>query len=270
MNLLFRLSLGIALYAGLAGVQAQPLTETEHYYALILDYVAKIENIYNDNWAYTYTIDDKLAQESRTIRRDISLPFLQREQLLAINDMPPSEERLIEHQKDRESALLRREERRQERQNQEAIEHDDRDQRDEKQRFIDMLLNDSVHLIRHDGHLLYLGFRAMEEGREKIFENIEGMLIIDTQAEYIMELQVRVIEPFAPFFLSRVEDGFFSLRFEMIEGVPMQSEITWRLEGRAFFIRNLDADREIVWQDIQPINPDFSDNFPADLLRGQN
>ncbi len=270
MKMLFRLSVFVALCAGLAGVQAQPLPESERYYALILDYVARIENIYNGNWAYTYTIEDRLAQESQTIRRDNSLPFLQREQLLAINGMPPSEERLAEHREDRERSLRRREERRLERQNREASERDDRDERDEKQRFIDMLLGNSVHLIRQEGHLLYLGFRAMEEDRERIFENIEGTLIIDTQAEYIRELQVRVIEPFSPFFLSHVEDGFFSLRFELIDGVPMQSEITWRLDGRAFFIRNLDADREIVWQDIQPINLDLADNSSAELQRGQN
>ena len=60
----------------------------EHdYLSLISEYVYKIENIYDGNWAFTYTVDDKLEMETRTVRRDTSLPFLESETLLAINGM---------------------------------------------------------------------------------------------------------------------------------------------------------------------------------------
>lgn len=244
----------ILLVGNMACASAQDASDRD-YHTLVLDYVAKVENIYNGSWAYTYTVDDKLAQETRTIRRDNSLPFLEREQLLAINGMPPSEERLQEYRADRERALQRRQERREEaeRARRAGREVEARDERDEKQRFLDMLIPESIHFIRQEDELLYLGFRAMEEERERIYAYIRGTLIIDTREEYIRELQVNVIEPFAPFFLSHVEDGFFSLRFELIDGVPMQSEITWRLDGRAFFIRNLDADQEVSWTEFERI-----------------
>lgn len=261
MSFRLRHILLIFLLSGAASVSAQDSNQDD-YYALILSYVDKIENIYNGNWAYSYTIVDRLEQETRTIRRDNSLPFLEREQLLAVNGHPPSEERLQEHREERERAQQRREERRaeEERARRAGREVEARDERDEKQRFVDMLIPESIHLISQEDGLLTLGFRAIEEEREKIYEYIRGTLVIDTDAGYIRELQVHVIEPFAPFFLSHVEDGFFSVRFELVDGVPMQKEVTWRLNGRAFFIRNLDADREISWMDLERINPELAEN----------
>lgn len=260
-----RMTAGQALALFLTGLcltvqqSAQAQTRSaDDYYNMIIEYVGKIENIYNGNWAYTYTVDDRLDEESRTIRRDNSQPFLQREALLAINGMPPSQERLQEHIEDRERALRRRQERQERQEREQSTARQDRpdrvrDDRDEKERFLDMLVKDSIHFIRQENELLYLGFSAMEDEREKIFENIEGTLIIDTEQEYIKELRVNVIEPFSPFFLGHIEDGYFSLRFELNDGIPMQSEITWQLDGQAFFFRDLDADQEVVWSDIERI-----------------
>jgi len=233
----------MAMLAGLA--QAQPQSDTD-YHQLVLDYVNKIENIYNGNWAYSYTVDDKLEGETRTIRRDNSLPFLEREQLVSVNGMPPSEERLQEHRERRERRLRRR-------QNDNDDDDDDDEEEDEKQRFLDMLVPESIHFQKREDELLYLGFRAMEERRRKVFENIEGTLIIDTEREFIKELQVNVIEPFSPFFFGSIEDGHFSLRFELNDGVPMQSGITWQLDGSAFIFRDLDADQQVEWKDIERI-----------------
>ncbi len=90
---------------------------------------------------------------------------------------------------------------------------EEQDERDEKQRFVEMLIPESIHLISQEDGLLTLGFRAMEEEREKIYENIRGTLVIDTDAGYIRELQVHVIGPFAPFFLSPCRRRFFLSAF---------------------------------------------------------
>ncbi len=91
MSFRLRHLLLIFLLSGATAASAQDSNQND-YYALILSYVDKVENIYNGNWAYSYIIVDRLEQETRTIRRDNSQPFLEREQLLAINGQPPSEE----------------------------------------------------------------------------------------------------------------------------------------------------------------------------------
>lgn len=242
------LLLSCSLFAISQTASAQDFSEFDHhdYYHLISEYVLKIENIYDGNWAFTYTVDDKLEQETRTIRRDTSLPFLESEKLIAINGQPPSEERLEEHAERRQRALRRR-------QNNQNRPVQDEEEGNEQERFLEMLIPESIHLIRQDGALLYLGFRAVEEGREKIYANLRGLLILDTDAAYVRELQVRVTEPFSPFLLSRIEEGYFSLRFKLDEGVPVQSEISFGLKGQAFFVRDLDENREVVWTDLERI-----------------
>jgi len=215
----------------------------QSYLDLITEYVYKIENIYDGNWAFTYTINDKLEMESLTVRRDTSLPFLQSETLLAINGLPPSEERLQRHAERRQRAFLRR-------QNNQNRPVEDEEEGNEQDRFLEMLVVDSIHLIKQENGLLYLGFKASEEGREQIYAKLQGVLVIDIEAEYIKELQVSVIEPFSPFFLSRIDEGYFSIRFSLIDGIPMQTEISFGLQGHVFFIRDLSEDREVIWTDL--------------------
>ena len=222
-------------------------TELEiDYLSLIAEYVYKIENIYDGSWAFTYTVIDKVEMESRTIRRNTSLPFLESETLIAINGMPPSEERLHEHAERRQRAFRRR----QDNQNRPV---EDEEEGNEKERFLEMIIPESVRLIKKEGELLYLGFQSNDEGKEKIYEKLQGVLILDTEAEYIKKLQVSVIEAFSPFFLSKIESGYFSIRFNLVDGVPMQSEISFELEGHAFFIKDIAEQREVVWTELVKI-----------------
>jgi hypothetical protein len=216
------------------------------YLNLISEYVHKIENIYDESWAFTYILDDKIEMESRTVRRDTSLPFLESEILLTVDGMPPLAERLEEHAERRERALRRR-------QKNENRPVEDEEEGNEKDRFLEIIIPESVHLIKQEDELLYLGFRAFEEDNQKIYENLQGLLILDTEAEYIKELQVSVIEPFYPVLLVKVESGYVSVRFELFNGTPMQSEISFEIEGQAFFIRDIAEDREIVWTDFERI-----------------
>lgn len=230
------------IFAYVPFVSAQTHLESD-YLGLITEYVHKIENIYDGSWAFTYTVHDKVEMESRTIRRDTSLPFLQSETLLTVNGLPPSEERLQRHAERRQRAFRRRE-------NNQNRPVEDEEEGNEKERFLELIIPQSVHLIKQEDELIYLGFQAVEEGREKIYENLQGVLILDTAAEYIKELQVSVTEEFSPFLLSKIESGYFSLRFALIDGVPMQSAISFELEGHAFYIRDLAEDREVVWKDL--------------------
>ena len=233
------------MFAFVPYVSAQTQLESD-YLSLIAEYVHKIENIYDGSWAFTYIVNDKIEIESRTIRRDTSLPFLQSETLLAIDGMPPSEERLQKHIERRERAFRRR-------QNNENRPVEDEEEGNEKERFLESIIPQSVHLIKQEDELLYLGFQAIEEDREKIYENLQGVLILDTAAEYIKEMQVSVTEEFSPFLLSKVESGYFSIRFNLINGVPMQAAISFKLEGHAFYIRDLAEEREVVWMDLVKI-----------------
>lgn len=234
----------IFAFSTLASAQTQVETD---YLSLIAEYVNKIDNIYDGSWAFTYILDDKIDMESRTVRRDTSLPFLESETLLAVDGMPPTEERLIEHAERRERALRRR-------QKNENRPVEDEEEGNEKDRFIESIIPESVHLIKQEDEMLYLGFQAYEEENEKIYENLQGVLILDTDAEFIKELQVSVVEPFYPVLLVKVESGYVSVRFDLFNGTPMQSEISFQLEGQAFFVRDIAEDREIVWTDFERIS----------------
>lgn len=239
------LSLTALILLGVTQSFAQLATEHD-YLNLISEYVYKIENIYDGNWAFTYTVEDKIEVETRTVRRDTSLPFLESETLLAVNGIPPSEERLEQHAERRQRALRRRE-------NNRNRPVEDEEEGNEKDRFLEMIIPESVRFIKREDELLYLGFQAMEEGREKIYENLQGLLVLDIEEEYIKELQVSVTESFSPFLFSKIEDGYFSIRFQLFDGVPMQSEISFELEGHAFYIRDLTEDREVEWKDFEKI-----------------
>jgi hypothetical protein len=78
-----------------------------------------------------------------------------------------------------------------------------------------LIIRDSIRLVAKDGDLYTIEFHGMEEDRKKIYEHVVGKLVLDTRQEYIKELQVRVTEPFSPFFIIRINDGYFSLRFEL-------------------------------------------------------
>jgi hypothetical protein len=130
---------------------------------------------------------------------------------------------------------------------------EDEEEGNEQERFIEMIIPESIRVIRQENELLYLGFQAVEEEREKIYENLQGTLILDLEAEYIKELQVSVKEPFSPFLLSKIQEGYFSIRFNLFDGVPMQSEISFELQGHAFYIRDLSEDREVEWTDFERI-----------------
>lgn len=241
------LMLGLTLWGNPVAAQQDAGRD---YFPLIEEYVNKIENIYNDQWAYTYTSHDHMEDETRTVRVNRSLPPMESERLLAVNGMPPTEEELQDHREDLEREI--RERRRDE--ERALLEEDDEEiEMDEKERFLAMINRDSIRRVREEDNLLYLEFTAMEEQRRRIFEHLIGTLVIDTEREYIRELRVRPTESFSPFFLSHVEDGYFSLRFDLHDGVPMQAAVTWRLDGHAFFIRNLDADMDIVWMDFERI-----------------
>jgi hypothetical protein len=241
------LCLSLPVFALFSASQVLAQAPSEHdYLSLISEYVYKIENIYDGNWAFTYTVEDKIELETRTVRRDTSLPFLESETLLAFNGIPPSEERLEQHAERRQRALRRRE-------NNRNRPVEDEEEGNEKDRFLQMIIPESVHFIKREDELLYLGFQAMEEGREKIYANLQGLLILDIEEEYIKELQVSVTESFSPFLFSKIEDGYFSIRFQLFDGVPMQSEISFELVGHAFYFRDLTEDREVEWKDFEKI-----------------
>ena len=120
----------------------------------------------------------------------------------------------------------------------------------EKERFLDLIIPESVGLVAQEGHLHTLEFRGMEEDRRKIYEYLKGTLVLDTAREYIRELRVEVTEPFSPFFFMRINEGYFSLRFELREGVPVQTNATWQLDGHILYIRDLERNNEIEWFDI--------------------
>ncbi len=234
----------------------------EDYFELISEYVNKVENIYEGSWAFTYRIDDKLEQETRTIRRNMSLPYLESETLLSVSGMPPTQEDLEKHAEELKESYERRQ-KREERERKERLKRAENDSKQqaalpgeeeegsEKERFLEMIVKDSIYEIEHESELLVLGFKATEEGREEIYENLDAVLLLDTEAGYIKELQVKVNQAFSPFFLSKIEEGYFSVRFDFNNGSPMQSEVSWMLKGHAFFVRSLDAEQEVRWFDFE-------------------
>jgi hypothetical protein len=239
---------------------AQPVEQQSpaDWYDLIVEYVNKIQNIYDGSWAYTYTQEDRLEQETSTRRIDPALDGAAQDALLAVNGEPPSAERLAEHRRMVEKRLKRRQ------RNAERRERTDNDGNrrsrvdgNEKERFLAMLIPESLSLVQQEGDLAYLRFRAVEEDRRHIFEHLYGILVLDTKREFIEELQVRLTEPFAPWFLTKVEEGYFSVRFALVDGHPMQQSITWKVRGQAVLVWDLDADMEVVWKDFSKVTPNL-------------
>lgn len=224
------------------------------YLDLITRYVQRMNNIYDGTWAYTVTVDDKRKDEVRVRRVDPSeSDFRERDRLVSVNGEPPSERRLARH----ERQLERRERRRQ---RNGARQHEDPDRPYErpgmeKERFLAALIPESIEVDKQEGDLLYLRFRAMEEGREKVFDHLQGLLVLDTRAEYITEFRLTPTGPIHPFFLTKVEDAYLSVRFELIDGEPFQTSATWRLLGQALIVKNLDADMEVTWEDFEKVEP---------------
>lgn len=220
------------------------------YLDMIYQYVEKTANIYDGTWAYSYLTHDIDDNETELRRIDPSKPFLERESILSVNGEPPSAALLERHQRRMQRRLDRRRERLSER---DLVEEERRREGREKERFFNLFIEDSLELVRQEGPLHTVRFRGMEEDRRKIYEHIEAFLVLDTENEYIRELRVKVTEPFSPFLFTHVEDGYFSLRFELVDGVPMQSDATWRLDGHILYIKDIDREEEVEWRDIVPV-----------------
>jgi hypothetical protein len=222
----------------------------DDYLDMIERYVDRVSNIYDGTWAYTYTTQDHIDEDSLTRRVDPSLPFLQSDQILLEDGGPPSSERLERHERRMQRRLRRREEASQD----DSLVEEERDREgSEKERFMAMIIKDSIRLVTRDEDLHTIEFRGMEEDRKKIYEHLIGRVILDTRQEYIQELQVRLTEPFSPFFIMRINDGYFSLRFELLNGVPVQKDAIWKLEGHILYVKDLDRDEEIKWFDIAKV-----------------
>lgn len=237
------------LCAGTAvGVHAQTYTRDD-YLALIESYVDKTRNIYDGTWAYSYTMRDRETGESVSRRVDPSKPLLESEVLLAENGEPPSTEALAEQEE-----RLQRRLRRQQRAERRSLVDEEREREgDEKTRFLELIIRESVRLVSQDGDLHTLSFRGMEEDRRKIYEHLVGTLVLDTRLGYIRELQVRVTEPFSPYLIMRINAGFFAIRFALEDGVPVQQDATWQLDGHVLYVRDLDRNQTVEWFDISPV-----------------
>jgi hypothetical protein len=234
-------------------VSATIAQTSEEYFALINRYVNKIDNIYDGSWTYTLTENDLFKNETTVRRVDPTKPFLESDVLIAVNGQPPTAADVKEHQRRlkkriqrRELITSRREPKTEEEKRRRLLEQNGH----EKARFLAMLLPDSIEFIKQEGPLLYLQFRAMEKDREKIFAALLGTLIIDTEAEFIREVQVRNTNEFSPFFLTHVDEATLSLHFSLINGRPMQQSMHWKLTGQAFIFKDLDGDRNVVWSDF--------------------
>jgi hypothetical protein len=216
---------------------------------MIEAYVDKVQNIYDGTWAYSYTNHDKLDAESITRRIDPSLPFLQSESIIAVNGGPPAAETLARHERRMQRRLRQREGA----SNPSLVDEEEEREGNEKERFLNLLIRDSVQLVSREGDLHTLEFRGMEEDRRSIYEHLVGTLVLDTRNEYIRELQIRVSEPFSPFFIMHISAGYFSLRFELKDGKPVQTDGTWQLEGHILYLRDLDRDQELEWFDVEKV-----------------
>lgn len=227
---------------------AQPYSQAQ-YLAMIEAYVDKVQNIYDGTWAYSYTNHDKLDEESITRRIDPSQPFLLSERIIAENGGPPSAETLARHERRMQRRLRRREGV----SNPSLEEEEEEREGNEKERFLNLLIRDSVKLVSREGDLHTLEFRGMEEDRRSIYEHLIGTLVLDTRHEFIRELQIRVSEPFSAFLIMRINAGYFSLRFGLKDGKPVQTDGTWQLDGHILYLRNLDKDQELEWFDVEKV-----------------
>lgn len=225
---------------------AQSFTH-EQYLAMIESYVDKVQNIYDGTWAYTYTNHDRIDQESITRRIDPSLTFLLSEQIIAVDGQAPPDDMLERHERRMDRRLRRREGTGKP----DLVEEEEDREGNEKDRFLNLLIPESLKLVDISGDLHTLEFRGMEEDRRSIYEHLKGTLVLDTRNEYIKELRVRVTEPFSPFFVMHINDGYFSLRFGLRDGKPVQTDGTWKLDGHLLFVKDLDRDQELEWFDIE-------------------
>jgi len=224
----------------------------DQYLTLIEEYVNKTTNIYDRTWAYSYITYDKTDDSSFTRRIDPGKPFMQSDVLLSENDGPPSAEGLERHEK----RMQRRLRRIQSRNRAHAVVDEELDREgSEKERFLALIVRDSLELVHRDGDIHTLRFKGMEENRRKIYEYLEGTLILDTGQEFIRELQIRVTAPFSPFFLTRVDAAHFFLRFELRDGIPIQSDASWHVDARILYVKDLAREKDIVWKDITPVVP---------------
>jgi hypothetical protein len=229
-------------------LSAQSYTQAQ-YLDMIEAYVDKLQNIYDGTWAYSYTNHDKLDAESITRRIDPSLPFVLSERIIAENGGPPSAQTLASHERRMQRRL-----RRSEGGSTPSLEEEEEEREgNEKERFLNLLIRDSVKLVSQEGDLHTLEFRGMEEARRSIYEHLVGTLILDTRNEYIRELQIRVSKPFSPFIVMRINDGNFSLRFELKDGYPVQTDATWQLDGHILYLRDLNRDQELEWFDMEKV-----------------
>ncbi|MFT5320411.1 MAG: hypothetical protein ACI934_000547 [Pseudohongiellaceae bacterium] len=241
-----------------APVPAQPSVNPDQdsytqaqYLSLISNYVEKTVNIYDGSWAYTYITDDQLDKEELARRVDPSKPFLQSEQIISVNGGPPSLDRQARHERRMQRRLNRRQNTKRS-----IVEEERAREGSEKERFLAMIIPESLHLVKQEGYIHTLEFKGMEDDRKNIYEHLIGTLVLDTKNKFIRELQVRITQPFAPFFIMRINSGFFSLRFALNnEGLPMQSDATWQLDGHILYLRDLDTDEELSWFDIKKVIP---------------
>ncbi len=230
---------------------ARDYTQQE-YLALISRYVDKVVNIYDGNWAYSYTSHDLLEEETLTWRRDPSRPFVESDQLIAVNQAPPTADRLARHEK----RMQRRLRRRQESQRKLTVEEQEaRREGSEKERFLSLIIPESIRLVKQEGDIHVIEFRGMEEDRQTVYEHLVGTLVLDTRQGYIKELQVRVTEPFSTFLVMKINSGYFSLRFALVDGLPVQTDATWQLDGHILYVRDLDRNEEFEWFDLSPLKP---------------
>jgi hypothetical protein len=232
---------------------AQPVksayTQAE-YLSLIADYVDKAVNIYDGKFAYSYTTNDMLEKETVTRRVDPSRPFLQSDQIVSVDGAPPSADQIKKHER-----LMQRRLRRRLEADRSLVNEEREREGSEKERFLAMLIPDSLKLIKQVDNLHTLEFRGMEDDRKKIYENLIGTLVLDTKNGFIKELGVRVSESFSPFIFMRINAGSFSLRFELNEsGLPIQTDATWELDGHILYIRDLDRNETISWFDITQLS----------------
>lgn len=236
------------LFTSSTPVSAQTYTQ-EEYLDLITTYVNRIDNIYDGTWAYSYTNHDNMDGDSKTRRIDPSLPFQQSDRLIAENGGPPSADGLARH----EQWMQKRQRQHKHEKDRSVVEEEVEREGNEKERFLDLLIPESVQLVNRDGHLHTLAFRGMEEDRRSIYEHIAGTLVLDTELGYIRELRIQTTEPFAPWLVMRINDGYFSLRFELINGRPVQSNATWKLDGHILYVKDLSRDQELEWFDIRKV-----------------
>jgi len=231
---------------------AQGLSQ-QQYLELIESYVDKVVNIYDGNWAYSYLSHDLLEAEALTWRRDPSRPFLESDQLVAVDGNPPSADHLARHEK----RMQRRLRRRQESQEKLSVEEQEaRREGREKERFLSLIIPESIRLVKQEGDLHFVEFRGMEDDRPAIYEHLVGTLVLDTRRGFIQELQIRVTEPFSTFFVMKINSGYFSLRFDLVDGFAVQTDATWQLDGHILYVRSLDRHAEHEWFDIRSLKPE--------------